>query len=352
MTFVLLMAGREIRASWRRLLFFFVCVAIGVGAIVALRSMIQNIRTGLSREARALIAGDVVIGTNRSWTPELRAAIERAARQRTDRRSAGRGRGRDRWSGPRKARGRRPRKWWSSAACSPDFRSTAPSSSRAALASRTTCSPNHGALVRPELLAQLGLQVGDRLIVGGVPFTIRGVISQEPGRRVGAFSFGSRVLVDYDDLMRTGLLSFGSRANYQILLKMTGDPQPLVRDLRQQFRDEFVNVRSYRSTEDQIGDDLATRRKLPEPGRLRDPGAWRDWRLERDARVRAPEDQERGDPQVRRRHDTSGPRRLRPAGRYCSGLAGSALGVAARATRRLRPFRLGSGRRSARRSTG
>src|SRR5206468_6392687 len=32
--------------------------------------------------------------------------------------------------------------------------------------------------------------------------------------------------------------------------------QPLVRDLRQQFRDQFVNVRSYRSTEDQIGDDL------------------------------------------------------------------------------------------------
>ena len=28
MTFVLLMALREIRASWRRLLFFFVCVAI------------------------------------------------------------------------------------------------------------------------------------------------------------------------------------------------------------------------------------------------------------------------------------------------------------------------------------
>jgi len=77
MTFVLLMAGREIRSSWRRLLFFFVCVAIGVGAIVALRSMIQNIRNGLTREARALIAGDVVIGTNRAWTPQLRAEIDR-----------------------------------------------------------------------------------------------------------------------------------------------------------------------------------------------------------------------------------------------------------------------------------
>ena len=35
MRFVLRMVSRELRASWRRLLFFFICVAIGVGAIVA-----------------------------------------------------------------------------------------------------------------------------------------------------------------------------------------------------------------------------------------------------------------------------------------------------------------------------
>ena len=40
MRFVLLMAAREMRASWQRLLFFFLCIAIGVGAIVALRSVI------------------------------------------------------------------------------------------------------------------------------------------------------------------------------------------------------------------------------------------------------------------------------------------------------------------------
>ncbi len=116
---------------------------------------------------------------------------------------------------------------------------------------------DHGALVRPELLSQLGLAIGDPLLIGGVPFTIRGVISQEPGRRVGAFSFGSRVLVDLDDLRKTGLISFGSRANYQILLKMD-EPgvQRLVEDVRRDFRSRFVNARSFRSTEDQIGEDL------------------------------------------------------------------------------------------------
>jgi len=43
MTFILRMAVRETRAAWRRLLFFFLCIAIGVGAIAALRSAIQNV---------------------------------------------------------------------------------------------------------------------------------------------------------------------------------------------------------------------------------------------------------------------------------------------------------------------
>src|SRR5687768_15875566 len=76
MSFVFRMTLRELRASWRRLLFFFICVAIGVGAIVALRSVIQNVRGGLVREARAMMAADVMIATNRPWTPDVTQRIE------------------------------------------------------------------------------------------------------------------------------------------------------------------------------------------------------------------------------------------------------------------------------------
>ena len=51
MNFVVRMAVREMRASWRRLLFFFVCLAIGVGAIVAIRSVIQSVRGVFAGEA-------------------------------------------------------------------------------------------------------------------------------------------------------------------------------------------------------------------------------------------------------------------------------------------------------------
>ena len=61
MTFVLRMAVRETRAAWRRLLFFFLCIAIGVGAIAGIRSVIQNVRGVLAGQARTLIAADLIV---------------------------------------------------------------------------------------------------------------------------------------------------------------------------------------------------------------------------------------------------------------------------------------------------
>ena len=77
MTFVLRMVARETRASWRRLIFFFLCVAIGVGAMAAVRSVIQNVRGALAREARALTAADLVLQSNRPWDENARAIIDR-----------------------------------------------------------------------------------------------------------------------------------------------------------------------------------------------------------------------------------------------------------------------------------
>src|ERR687897_86876 len=72
------MVWRELRAAWGRLLFFFLCVAIGVGAIAALRSVIQNVRDALVREARVLTAADVVFSTNRPWPADTRAKVDAA----------------------------------------------------------------------------------------------------------------------------------------------------------------------------------------------------------------------------------------------------------------------------------
>lgn len=260
MTFVVRMALREIRASWKRLLFFFVCIAVGVASIVAIRSVIQSVREGLTREARAMTGADVVVRSDRPIGDAVRAAV--------DRERAG-GRVGIVAEAVEMATMVRP----SSATTTRMVELRAVQEAFPLYGTMTlrdgtythALLRGHGALVRPELLAQLDLRVGDDLLVGTERFQIRGVIENEPGRNLGAFSLGSRVFIDLADLPSTGLLSFGSRASYQLLLQVPAPPPVpgrrdvatvLASELSEAFVNEFVGVRSYRQNEGRMNQNL------------------------------------------------------------------------------------------------
>jgi putative ABC transport system permease protein len=255
MRFIAVMAAREMRASWRRLIFFFVCIAVGVGAIVALRSVIQSVRGALARETRALIASDVLVTSNSPFRDPVREAI--AGEQAAGRVTAVSEAAEIATMVRPAARATRATKMVELRAVQPSFpfygtvTMQEGTYSHALLAGR-------GALVRPELLAQLNLRVGDALLIGKETFQIRGVIATEPGRSLGAFSLGPRVLIDHADLPATGLLSFGSRANFQLLLK---GPQPTIRELgdnlQKAFANQFVRSRGYWQNQDRIGENLS-----------------------------------------------------------------------------------------------
>ena len=254
MRFVAIMAAREMRASWRRLLLFFVCIAVGVGAIVALRSVIQSVRYTFAGEARSLIAADAIVASNQPLKPEAISKIAarlnaagaestRSVEMATMVRPADRADGRARMVELR--------------AVEAGF----PYYGRMRLADNVPYQhallKGFGVLVRPELLAQLNLKVGDGLTIGSQRFEIRGIVEAEPGRRLGAFSMGPRVFVDLADLEKTGLAGYGSRAAMQRLLKVPPAAfDQLIVDLRADLANEFARVRSYKATEDDIGEDF------------------------------------------------------------------------------------------------
>lgn len=249
------MTARETRASWRRLLFFFLCVAVGVAAIIALRSVIQNVRSQLAAESKALTGADIVVSSNRPWTPELR--------QRLDRVFALTG-VRDRMSVVETATMIRPEADTVRAAKMVELQGVeAPYPFYGTLTLEGQSYQHellrgHGVLVRPEVLSQLGVAVGDQVRIGEALFTIRGVILSEPGRNVGFFSFGPRVLIDLADLESTKLLGFGSRASFRQLLRVDDAALPGVEArLRTELAADVVNVRSSRGRDDRIGEDMA-----------------------------------------------------------------------------------------------
>ena len=63
-------------------LFFFLCIAIGVASIVAIRSVIQSVGMVLTSEARALLAADMMVRSNSPFTPAVHErTCTRAARR-------------------------------------------------------------------------------------------------------------------------------------------------------------------------------------------------------------------------------------------------------------------------------
>jgi len=72
--------------------------------------------------------------------------------------------------------------------------------------------------VDSQLLARLGIAVGDRLSLGRSAFTIAGVITFEPDRGGMGFSLAPRIMMNRADLEATGLIGPGSRVGYRWML--------------------------------------------------------------------------------------------------------------------------------------
>jgi putative ABC transport system permease protein len=249
MNFILNMAWREMRASWYRLLLFFLCIAIGVGSIVSLRSLIQKIKDGVVNEARVMYGADVRVGVNQPWKPETRAVLERYA------------------NAPQVTAHTQMLETQTMvmAANDPNARpymvqlravqDQFPLHGEVQMAEGARYShalvKGRGVVVQSGLLWTLNLKVGDALKLGQHNFTIRGAMQFVPGNAM-EFRPLQRVLVDYPDAEAAGLTSFGSRVSYHWLYKTrAGQDQTLVRELGREFRTTRLNwLGSFRTQED------------------------------------------------------------------------------------------------------
>ena len=254
MSFIVKMAWREIRASWRRLLFFFLSIGIGVGSIVALRSTIQNVNRSVAGEARELLTADVQVDSTRPWKPESLAVIEETARpplveaktetieSNTMARAVDAG---GEGSMMIELKG-----------IEPPFPLYGDFTLAGGGRFNYSLLEHSGAVVAPLLLERLRLRVGDHIKIGESTFEIRGVIDREPGSG-GGFRLGPRVMIERAAVEGTGLVGFGSRARRRILLKVRdGELDALVQRLRSSLKGQLVNVNSYKDSQQSLSEQF------------------------------------------------------------------------------------------------
>jgi len=254
--FIFQMARRELRTSWRRLLFFFLCIAIGVGSIAAGRSMLQNAGVAVAAEARNLLTADVRLDSNRPWTDETLSIVNRIA---TPPLVEGRT---ETIESPTMIRPADPSREGTMMielkGIEPAFPLAGEFKLKDGQRFDYSLLANNGAVVAASLLDRLALQIGHEVKIGSGTFEIRGAFDQEPGGG-NSFRLGPRVFIERAAVERSGLTGFGSRARRKILFTTPqGQMETLVTQLRGELKNnDLVTVRSYKDSQENLNEQFS-----------------------------------------------------------------------------------------------
>lgn len=255
MRFLLRLTFYEVRSSWRRLIFFFLCISLGVASVAGLRSLIGNLTRAVAIDARQLMTADVEIGSASSLTPidieKIEAVISGSSivdgrNEVLTTASMARVVGKPGNSNLRfvELKGIEP-----PFPLVGDFRLSNGSPFDFGLLE------DRGTVVSRILLEELGIGIGDRISIGEAEFTIRATIDDEPGGTSG-FRLGPRVFIAKKDFATAGILRNSSRIRYRLLYRTTEDPRPLVEALRTALKGTTIQVQSYRETQENLSEQF------------------------------------------------------------------------------------------------
>lgn len=237
------MAWREARAAAPKFLFVIFGVAAGVGALTGVRGFSAAFHDSLKKEARTLMAADLLIRQFAAPTEEQEKVIaqweQRGARlsRITETVSMLSAREED----PPvlvsvKAVDPSTYPWYGRVRLEPD----------APLAEALTADT---IAVSDDLMLRLGLEPGSRVRLGEAEFRVWGIVRLEPDRMTGSLNVGPRAMITREGLERTGLMVFGSRASHRLLWKLP--PQGVrIEELRESMRNTFREalITDYRET--------------------------------------------------------------------------------------------------------
>jgi putative ABC transport system permease protein len=218
---------RDFRAGELRLLAL--AVLLAVAALTAVGFFADRLNSGLNRDARQLLGGDAVVGSDRAPPPELSAkATELGLRSALSVAFPSMGRAPDDKGGASrlvavKAVG----------AAYPLRGTLQLRTAPGAPAQASRSAPEPGTVwVDAAVLDNLQLQVGDPLLLGDLALTITRVIAVEPDRGAGFMSFAPRVMLAESDLAATGLVQPASRVSYRLAVAAPAGLTPAAGDAR------------------------------------------------------------------------------------------------------------------------
>ena len=223
------MAWRDTRSYRRRLMLFFSCIALGVAALVSIRSIGENLEQAVHLQAKSLLGADLTLNSRSTFndeTEDLIASIEGDVAREVRFGSMVYFPSVDgtRLIEVRAMTGEYP--------FYGEF-TTEPAGARALLAN------SEEALVDDALMLQYGVEVGDSLRLGQSTFAIGARVKAVAGESAAVMDVSPRVYIPSAMLERTGLTGKSSLVSYRAHFKLADDA--VVADLTPTLREHQKN---------------------------------------------------------------------------------------------------------------
>lgn len=254
MKFILNLTIREIRSSWRRLLFFFLCIALGVGSVVALRSLIQNLTKAVGTDARALLTADIELSSTNDFSPAEIAKIESVIGNSTIVEARN-----ETITTAMMVRPADPSnesvKFVELKGIEPPFPLVGQFTISGGQPFDFALLRDNGAVIAEILLEDLKVKIGDKIRIGEGEFTIRASFDEEPGGTNG-FRLGGRVFIEKKAFDSAGITRNTGRIRRRILFRTSDNPGALVRQLREALKGTTITTASYREQQENMGEQF------------------------------------------------------------------------------------------------
>lgn len=246
----------ECRGAWRRLIFFIVCLAIGVGAVMTINSFSQILQQTIQREAKSLLAADLEIRGSWEQNDEDLAFQNKALPSGTEFIFVKELKSMIRYPDTGNNAGKQASLLVELKAVpiSPPhfpFYGTIKTVPETPLSELLV---DNGAMVEPSFLVRTQLRVGDTVKLGDAVVRIRGEILAEPDRVSRSFSLGPRMMISTAALNQAGLIRPGSRVNHRTLIRLpeNANLEHAVKTLEDGLTDTTSTIRTYKQMQSSL----------------------------------------------------------------------------------------------------
>ena len=255
--FALLLA--ETRGAWRRMLFFILCIAIGVGAVMTVKSFSNLVGETIQGQAKGLLSADLAIKGSWEQNKKDLDTQKKVLPVETE------------FLFIKELHGMA------------QFKTEKNQNKFASLITELKAVPltgpqypfygelknkpekplaellaHGGAVVGPSFLLKTGLKPGDKFSLGKIEVRINGVVLAEPDRISRAFSIGPRVFLSRASLDQSGLVQRGSRIKHRTLIRLPSsfELEKALVLLERGLTDKSISIRTYKDMQSSLSSSI------------------------------------------------------------------------------------------------